>query len=197
MLKTHSTALICSEFTRLRASHSADPGRGHGEHVKQQRRDDREQHIGPRPGQRDQDRVAPRVVQTSEIDRHRLRVSEQKTGCHKKQRRQDDGAERIDMLQRVESDAALAPGRVVARSDARQSRAPPRETLSAKMTGRTQVVASRSMPAHCAVAFMRSLILRSSRLPSARQNAARPRARRNPARRLRRNASARAMRACA
>ena len=54
------------------------------------------------------------MVQPGEIDRHGLRVAEQKTRAHEEQRRQKDGAERVDMLQRVEGDTPCPPGRIVA-----------------------------------------------------------------------------------
>ena len=174
------------------------PGRGHGERVEQQRRDDREQHVGSRPSQRDQDRVAPRMVQTREIDRHRLRIAEQKPRCHEQQRRQDDRAERVDVFQRVECDPALAPSRVVAE--------PARDKAVRRLMERyredDREDPGRRLPQHARPVrrgvHADPLVLRPSRPPSARQSAARPRAQsKSCAPASGATASARATRACA
>jgi hypothetical protein len=80
-----------------------------------QRRHGGERDIHAWPRRRDPDHVPARISQRLEIDRNRLGIAEQERRAqHQKQRRQQYGAERIDVLERIEADTAQAPSRVVA-----------------------------------------------------------------------------------
>ena len=77
--------------------------------------DDRQGDVHRGAGGGDQHHAAARVAQRPEIDRHRLGVAEQEGRAREQQQRgQDDGAERVDMAERVEADAPLPRRRFVA-----------------------------------------------------------------------------------
>ena len=79
------------------------------------RRDRRQDDVGGGAGQRHPDHVEPGMVKVPEIHRDRLGVAEQERGMRQQQHaRQNHGAEGIDMLERVEADAAEFPGGIVA-----------------------------------------------------------------------------------
>ena len=66
------------------------------------------------PASATHDHIEARMVEVAEIHRHRLGVAEQERRVREQQHGgQDHGAERVDMLQRVEADAPKLPGGVV------------------------------------------------------------------------------------
>ena len=82
----------------------------------------RERHheIRRRPGRRHPDHVALRVAQVAEVHRHRLRPAEQEAAAARELRQEQQAdrdqhrADRIDVLQRIQRDAAQHPGGLVA-----------------------------------------------------------------------------------
>ncbi|MEJ2015317.1 MAG: hypothetical protein P8X61_06785 [Limibacillus sp.] len=89
--------------------------RGKGNQVKREGRRDGHGEIDPRPRRRDQDRIASGVTQPREGDGHRLGPSEdQREAQQDQEARYHDGAEKVDMAERIEADAVLPLGRIVA-----------------------------------------------------------------------------------
>ena len=97
----------------------AQDGRGRNRHVRltqrhgrdgqQPQRDGgkcRQRKVAGRPRSCDEDIVAPRVPQPSNVDRHRLRPSEQRHVCNERQQREQNRSDQIDVYQRIERDAA-------------------------------------------------------------------------------------------
>ena len=75
---------------------------------------DREHDVGGGSGGGDQHHVAPWMAQAAVIDRYRFGVAEQERRARQQHHcRQQDGAERIDVLERVEADAPQFPGGIV------------------------------------------------------------------------------------
>src|SRR6185295_13717215 len=68
-----------------------------------------------RSGQSEPHLVDPLTVKPANIDLHRFGIAEQERRVRQQQKpRQQDGAERIDVLERIETDAAEFPGGIVA-----------------------------------------------------------------------------------
>jgi hypothetical protein len=72
--------------------------------------------IGSRTGQRDPGHVALGLAQVAEVDRHRLGIAEQEgtAGGEVQQDGDEDGAEGIDVLERVQAHAPHGIGGIVA-----------------------------------------------------------------------------------
>jgi len=66
-----------------------------------------------------QDLVALGVLEVVEVDGHWLGEGEHRAAGGKHEQRQDDGAKRVDMVERVERDAATGAGRLVAKRPGR------------------------------------------------------------------------------
>ena len=77
-------------------------------------REAREGDVRRGAGNAHQDLVALGVLEVVEVDGHGLGEGEYGTAGGKHKQRQDDGAKRIDMVERVERDAAARTGRLVA-----------------------------------------------------------------------------------
>src|SRR5215212_4760915 len=77
----------------------------------------RQSQVRGRSGNGNQDHIAARMPQGSEVDRNRLRVAKQEWGSHEEQKtRQNDSPDRIDVLQRVEGQSPASVGGIVAES---------------------------------------------------------------------------------
>ena len=61
-----------------------------------------------------QDLVALGLLEIVEVDGHRLGKGEHRAAGRKHEQRQEDGAKRVDVVERVERDAAARTGRLVA-----------------------------------------------------------------------------------
>ncbi len=93
--------------------------RGHRRHVSNQvescGRDDGKQKVHARARRGHQDHVATRIAECAKVHRHRLGISEQERRTSQQQQRgQQNGSEWIDMLERIEADAAQPPSSIVA-----------------------------------------------------------------------------------
>ena len=65
-------------------------------------------------GRTHQDLVTLGVLEVVEVDRHGLGEGEHGTAGREHEQRQDDGAKRVDVVERVERDAAARTGRFIA-----------------------------------------------------------------------------------
>ena len=80
-----------------------------------QGRRNRHQEVYSRPSRRNPHHVAARPAQRGKVHRNRLGVTKKEGRTQQQEhRRQHDRTERIDVLEGIEADPALAPGRVVA-----------------------------------------------------------------------------------
>jgi hypothetical protein len=78
-------------------------------------RDCRQQDVDRGTGQRHPHHVDPGVVERAKIDRHRFGVAEQERCVRQQQQpRQQNGAERIDVFERIKTNAAQFPRSIVA-----------------------------------------------------------------------------------
>jgi hypothetical protein len=83
--------------------------------MEEKRRGYSERDVDAWPGERHQDHVAARMAQGIKIDRHGFSVAEQHGRPHEqKDRRHQDRAKKVDVLERIESNAGQAIGGVVA-----------------------------------------------------------------------------------
>jgi hypothetical protein len=83
--------------------------------MKRDRCECRQQDVDRRTCERHPHHVDPRVVERAKIHRHRLGVAEQERRMrHQQKGRQQDRAERVDMFDWIETDAAEFPGGIVA-----------------------------------------------------------------------------------
>ncbi|MGY3422020.1 hypothetical protein ACVWZW_002495 [Bradyrhizobium sp. F1.13.4] len=114
MLNTASTALISSAFLRLSKIHCAELAGAQGRACRARAAASASRMFGGRPGQRHPHHAEPGVVELAEIHRHWLCVAEQERRMREQQhRRQDHGAERVDVAERIEADTAELRGRIV------------------------------------------------------------------------------------
>ena len=105
---------MMSAFLEILADPIRRAGRQERDEIKENGAQNREHEIHPRPRGGDKDRIEFRAAQRAEIDRHGLGVAEQERRVgDQQQSRQQDRAERVDVLQRIEAHPALAPGGIV------------------------------------------------------------------------------------
>ena len=117
MLNTARTTLMTMALNEVLRDPSGSLRRQVGNEMEEEGRDRGEHDVDARSGERHQHHVAARMAQGIEIDRHRLGIAEHHGRAHQQeQRRHQDGAEQVDVLQRIEGDAAQAIGGVVAQA---------------------------------------------------------------------------------
>ena len=102
-------------LARFSPTQAASVGRQISGRMQQQGRDEGQDDVDAGAGEGDPDHVAFGMVEAAEVDRHRLGVAEQEGRVDQQQQAgQDQGPERIDVLDRVEGDPAHQARGIVA-----------------------------------------------------------------------------------
>ena len=115
MLKTAKTTLMMSALRRFCATHRAASGGKKATSVEKKGCQRGKDDVGRGTCRSDQNHVAAGVAQGGKIDGHRFGISKQKRSAQQEEHcRHHQGAEGVDVLQRIEAHAPQAPGGRVA-----------------------------------------------------------------------------------